>query len=69
MPWSAVAIYGVLGLLLGGMPRLFFRSSCDAGRDARLEGGLQHFGAVFLHLAALIAFLKLAGALCDVPPG
>jgi hypothetical protein len=59
--WGAVVLYGVLGLLLAASPQSFFRSR-DAAQDARMMGGLRHFGVVLLHLAALLAFLKMVGA-------
>jgi hypothetical protein len=55
-------VYAVLGLLLAASPQSFFRSG-DALHNARMTGGLRHFGVVLLNLAALCAFLKLLGAL------
>jgi hypothetical protein len=62
MAWVAIAIYGALGLALAASPQSFFRPG-GAGRDARLIRGYQAFGTVILHLAALLAFAKLAGTL------
>ena len=50
-------------MALAASPQSFFRSRGDAGGNARMMGGLREFGSLLLHLAALCAFLKLAGAL------
>src|SRR4051812_36714491 len=58
MRWDGIAVLGMPGLALVASPQSFFRRSTDAGRDARLIRGFGAVGALFLHLAALFAFLK-----------